>query len=119
MTSTVAGISRTVSPNREALSATTLLLSGVAVTSPRPATGAGAGTGVAVRVRARPATRVAARLRCVPDSVRRTGLRCGGETTMGPRLSGFLSACAITGAAGLEANRATTPSGATDEHNQR
>ena len=61
------------------------MLSGEWATSPPPEAGTGAGT--AVCVRARPATRPALRLRCVPDSVRRTGLCCGGETTTGPRLS--------------------------------
>src|SRR6266436_10378 len=121
ITSTAAGICRTVSPNREALSATTLVLRGVWETSPPP--GTGATTGTAVAARERPATRAAVRLRCVPDSVLRNGLRCGDVTTTGPRLSGFFSACgapcAMTGAEPPKAKRSIRPSGATDELNQR
>ena len=58
ITSTVAGVSRAVSPKPGSrLSATALVLSGVWVTSPPPEAGAGSGT--AVCVRARPATRPA------------------------------------------------------------
>ncbi len=49
-----------------------------------------------------------------PDSALRTGLRCGGETTTGPRLSGFSACgapCAMTGAVTPEATSARRPSG--------
>ena len=80
MTSTVAGVSRGVRPSRLALSAMTLVLSGV-VLAPRcwsaVSAGAGAGTGAG----------------CVPGAARRAGgFRRGAVTSICSSCSGFFSA---------------------------
>ena len=122
ITSTVAGVWRAVSPSREPTSATTLVLSGVWATSPPPSKPARRGT--AVCVRARPATRAAVLLRCVPGlgSTYRLALRRRDDDrpeTVGSflRLRRALRHAPATMAP--EARKARRPSGATDERNQR
>ena len=89
ITSTEAGISRTVSPNRDATFGDDIgverRLGDLASARDRCWR---RHRGLAYVRGLQPVRRV--RLRCVPGSALRTGLRCGGVTTTGPRLSGCL-----------------------------
>ena len=91
MTSTVAGITRTVSPSRLALAATPLVLSG----DGDGAASVAAGVGAADRPVCRMATRVDTRARFDPDEVRLTGSRCGSVMTTGPS---WLGCCPVRAA---------------------
>ena len=112
MTSTVAGVSRGVSPSRLALSAIDVGVErrGVGGPSASPTAGASAGAGTGAG--------------CAPGAARRAGgFRRGAVTSICSSCSGFFSAgavvCACAEPAAAHDRTASTPSGETEARNQR